>query len=303
MCSSHSASTRRRSTCTTCATRRGDATQRTAYAAARALGFVRPEAQLLAQMCAAQAARVAADAPLSGFALQPKNLPLSRVAQPFMPLAQRDLGLYAVVDSAEWVERVLAAGVRTVQLRIKDAPPARLAEAIRRSVAAARAVAAQLFINDHWVQAIEHGAYGVHLGQEDLDLADLGAIRAAGLRLGLSTHSYVEVARAYAAAPSYIACGPIHATRLKRMPWLPQGNDNLAHWCALLDVPVVAIGGIDAERAREAARCGAAGIAVVSAITGAREPEAAIAALQAAIDAGRQLPCHAVPSLARPTLA
>lgn len=280
----------------------GDALQRTAFAAARALGFVEREAQVLARMCAAHAARLPADAPLDGFALRPDNLPVARGAPPFAPLAHRDMGLYAVVDSAEWVRRVLDAGVRTVQLRIKDAPAAVLDEAIRASVAAARAAGAQLFVNDHWAPAIEHGAYGVHLGQEDLDGADLGAIRAAGLRLGVSTHAFWEVCEAVAAAPSYIACGPIHATRLKRMPWIPQGEDNLAYWCALLDVPVVAIGGLDAPRAREAARCGAAGIAVVSAITGAAQPEAAIAVLQAAIGAGRAEPARAPPALPRPTL-
>jgi thiamine-phosphate diphosphorylase len=201
----------------------------------------------------------------------------------FAPLAHPDLGLYAIVDTADWIERVLAAGVKTVQLRIKDANQPNLREEIRRSVAAARAANAQLFINDHWRIAIEEGAYGVHLGQEDLAIADLDAIARAGLRLGLSTHAYWEVCRAWAIQPSYVACGPIHPTAAKAMPWIPQGNGNLAYWCSLLPCPVVAIAGMDVTRATQAVECGAAGVAVISAITAAASPEKAIAELQNAL--------------------
>ncbi|MEF7617428.1 thiamine phosphate synthase [Aquincola sp. MAHUQ-54] len=275
----------------------------TPLAAARALGFVEREAEILARMFEAQQHRLPAGASLAGFALQAGNLPVQRAAEGFAPLAERSMGLYAIVDSADWIERVLAAGVRTVQLRVKQAEPGRLAAEIARSVAAARAAGAQLFVNDHWREAIAQGAYGVHLGQEDLDTADLGAIRRAGLRLGVSTHAYWEVCRAWALRPSYIACGPIHATQLKVMPWTPQGEDNLAYWCALLsEVPVVGIGGMDAARCAEAMRCGADGVCVVSAVTGAADPEAAIAGLQAAVARGRAAPRRPVPMLARSTL-
>ena len=155
---------------------------------------------------------------------------------------------------------------------------------VRVSIAAARTANAQLFINDHWALAIEEGAYGVHLGQDDLESADLDAIARAGLRLGLSTHSYWEVCRAWSLQPSYIACGPIHPTQAKRMPWMAQGNDNLAYWCTLLPIPVVAIGGMNVHRATQAMACGAAGVAVISAITAASFPENAIAVLKEAID-------------------
>ena len=286
-------------------------------AAALALGFVEADALVVAKMSTAAALRQGYAAgrgagpvrPAAGFASALENLPCwssTAAAQPFAPLTRpHHLGLYAIVDNADWLERVLAAGARTVQLRIKDVGHPRLADEIRRGVQAARAAEAQLFINDHWALAIEHGAYGVHLGQEDLATADLDALRAAGVRLGISTHSYWEVCRAWALKPSYIACGPIHATQLKRMPWTPQGDDNLAYWCALLQpaTPVVAIGGMDEQRTQEAARCGAAGVAVVSAITGAAQPEAAIAALQAAIVLGRSLPARTAPALAKPTLS
>ena len=221
----------------------------------------------------------------------------------FASLTERRMGLYAVVDSAQWVEQVLAAGVRTVQLRAKDGTREHLSQEIARSVRAARSVGAQLFINDHWQLAIEHGAYGVHLGQEDVVGADLPALRHAGLRLGLSTHSYWEVCRAHACAPSYIACGPVHATTTKDMPWRPQGPGNLAYWCAVLREPVVAIAGMDAPRSHEAVRCGAAGVAVLRGITQASEPARVIRELQAAIASGFQATPLIAPDLLRSTLS
>jgi thiamine-phosphate diphosphorylase len=179
---------------------------------------------------------------------------------------------------------VLASGVKTVQLRIKSPELVDIRREVQLSVQYARAAKAQLFINDHWQLAIEEGAYGVHLGQEDLHVADLQAIAQAGLRLGLSTHCYWEVCRAWALQPSYIACGPMYATQSKDMPWLPQGTHNIAYWSALLPLPLVAIGGINVERASEARQAGAVGIAVISAITAAASQEGAIMALNIAID-------------------
>jgi hydroxymethylpyrimidine kinase / phosphomethylpyrimidine kinase / thiamine-phosphate diphosphorylase len=286
-------------------------------AAAMALGFIAPDAAVLAKMATTEALRHGYAAgegagpvqPQPGFALRADNLPQMTLpghdgcaSLRFAPLSDRKLGLYAIVDSADWIERVLAAGVRTVQLRIKDAGHPRLREDVRRSVAAARAVQAQLFINDHWRIALEEGAYGVHLGQEDLATADLRAIADAGLRLGISTHAYWEACRASALQPSYIACGPIHPTAAKAMPWIPQGNGNLAYWCHVLPFPVVAIAGMDVTRATQAMACGAAGVAVISAITAAPSPEAAIAELQRAIDRPVGLPKTTPPALPQSTL-
>jgi thiamine-phosphate diphosphorylase len=190
-----------------------------------------------------------------------------------------------------------------VQLRIKDADSDVLAREIRSAVASARAVGATLIVNDHWELALELGAHGVHLGQDDLADVDIDALHHAGLLLGISTHSYWEVCRARALRPSYIACGPIHATTLKQMPWLPQGDANLAYWCGLLaGTPVVAIGGMDADRARDAMRAGAWAVAVVGAITRSDDPQAAIAGLQQAIgSAPRTMPVR-TPEFARTTL-
>lgn len=214
---------------------------------------------------------------LPAFTLPGATAPLDVQGLPsFAPLSHPAMGVYAVVDSAAWVSRVLAAGVRTVQLRIKDPAEPMLAAQIAESIAAAQAIpGAQLFINDHWQLALQHGAYGVHLGQEDLERVDLQALQSAGVRLGLSTHSYWEVARAWALRPSYIACGPIFATQSKDMPWIPQGLDNLRYWAGVLPLPVVGIAGIDASNVAEVAATGAASAAVISAITKAANPEAA----------------------------
>ncbi len=292
-------------------------------AAALALGFVPADAVVLAKMATTEGLRHAHAAgagagplkPQPGFAQRLANLPtfsLPGALHPATPLQpepptlaadQRHLGLYPVVDSADWVERVLAAGVRTVQLRIKNPQQPDLREHVRRSVQASRAVGAQLYINDHWQLAIEEGAFGVHLGQEDLEAANVGEIASAGLHLGLSTHSLWEVCRAWALRPSYIACGPVHATASKDMPWLPQGNGNVAFWCHLLPLPVVAIAGMDAPRLRDAARHGAAGGALISAVTAAANPEAALAELAAAWVAGRGDAPAPGPRLPHSTLA
>lgn len=293
-------------------------------AAALARGFVPTEAVVLAKMATTHALRYGYAAgqgagpvrPRAGFGLESGNLPVwgepGKSGEPaslsnldigsFAPLADPCLGLYAIVDSAAWVLRVLHGGVRTVQLRIKDANHPQLRGEVRASVVAARAAGAQLFINDHWQVAIEERAYGVHLGQEDLATADLAAIARAGLRLGISTHAYWEVCRAWALRPSYIACGPVHPTQAKAMPWIAQGNANLAYWCRLLPTPVVAIGGMDVPRAAEAMQCGAAGVAVISAITASVNPEAAITDLQRAIVEGSGLPGFDPPGLPQPTL-
>ena len=280
-------------------------------AAALALDFCAADAAVLAKMSATHSLRDAFGAgrgagavrPRPGFCLDRSVLP-TMDSQPqardlaFPALADRALGLYAIVGSAHWVERVLAAGARTVQLRIKSGSRDALSQEIRRSVRAARAAGAQLFINDHWELAMQHGAYGVHLGQEDLLLADLHALERAGLRLGISTHTFWEVCHARTWRPSYIACGPIHATQTKDMPWLPQGALNLAYWCNLLEDPVVAIGGMDCARSIEAIRCGAAGVAVLRGIVQAADPEREISELLAAVNAARRdtrLPAPSMP--------
>ncbi len=296
-----------------------------AAAAALARGFVAADAVVLAKMATTEALRhgyaagagAGPVAPRAGFALRAANLPTlvgdrgrapaEPAASAFAAMPESARGLYAIVDSAAWVARVVAAGVKLVQLRIKAAAPRVLVDEIRASIAYAQEAGATLIVNDHWALALELGADGVHLGQEDLDGVDIEALRRARLLLGISTHAYWEVCRARALRPSYVACGPIHATTLKKMPWRPQGDANLAYWCRLLaDVPVVAIGGMDAPRARDAMRAGASAVAVVGAITRAESPETAIAQLRWAIEAGAseaKAGAAAQVAFARPTLS
>ena len=197
---------------------------------------------------------------------------------PFPPLTG-PIGFYPVVPDAAWVQRLLDWGVRTVQLRIKalDHPPADIEQQVRAAVAAGRAVpGAQVFINDHWQLALAAGAYGVHLGQQDLDSADLTALRQAGIRLGLSSHTQAELARAKALQPSYLAIGPIYPTTLKVMPYAPVGLAQLKDWAALAaPCPVVAIGGISLALMPGVLACGVDGVAVVSALTLAADPQQA----------------------------
>ena len=200
----------------------------------------------------------------------------------FAPLIN-PIGFYPVVHDAAWVQRLLDWGVRTVQLRFKAAghAPAEIEREVNAAVQAGQRVpGAQVFINDHWQLALAAGAYGVHLGQEDLDTADLAALRRAGLRLGLSTHTPGELARAQAAQPSYLAIGPVYPTTLKVMPYAPVGLDQLRAWAALAaPCPVVAIGGISLERLPGVLDCLSGshdGAAVVSAVTLAKEPRQAV---------------------------
>lgn len=207
--------------------------------------------------------------------------------QPRFPRVPQRLGLYPVVDSVEWIARLLDVGVRTIQLRIKDKPDEAVEGEIIDAIALGHRHQARLFINDYWRLAIKHQAYGVHLGQEDLQATDLEAIHAAGLRLGVSTHDDQEIDVAQQVQPSYIALGHVFPTQTKQMPSSPQGLIQLAaHVQRLGDYPTVAIGGISLERAPAVLATGVDSIAVVSAITQAADWKVATAQLLALAGAG-----------------
>jgi hydroxymethylpyrimidine kinase / phosphomethylpyrimidine kinase / thiamine-phosphate diphosphorylase len=185
---------------------------------------------------------------------------------------ETDLGFYPIVDSSDKIPELLAAGVTTMQLRIKDVAGYQLDHQIERAIALTKPRGCRLYINDYWTRAIAYGAYGVHLGQEDLEGADLKAIASAGLRLGVSTHCHWEIARALAAQPSYIAIGPVHATTTKVMKFAPLGADGFAYYHSLLDYPCAGIGGITLENAPELLARGATGLAVVRGIAQTANP-------------------------------
>ena len=219
----------------------------------------------------------------------------------FPSLTKQSLGLYPVVDDVAWIERLLPLGINTIQLRIKNPQQADLEQQIIRAIELGRQYQAQVFINDYWQLAIKHGAYGVHLGQEDIEESNLAQLTKAGIRLGLSTHGYYELLRIVQIHPSYIALGHIFPTTTKQMPSKPQGLVRLALYQKLIDsipygniesvfrpakdkagsdyvlgFPTVAIGGIDQSNADQVWQTGVSSLAVVRAITLAESPQSVI---------------------------
>jgi thiamine-phosphate pyrophosphorylase len=183
--------------------------------------------------------------------------------------------VYPIIDSAAWVPRLAPLGVRLLQLRIKDQPAAVLRSEIRAAQAACRAAGVQLIINDYWRLALESGCDFVHLGQGDLDTADLPALRRAGVRLGISTHDERELERALGLQPDYVALGPIYPTLLKAMSFAPQGLGRIREWKRRVGrLPLVAIGGLTLERLPGVFAAGADVAAVVTDIVRAAHPEA-----------------------------
>lgn len=181
---------------------------------------------------------------------------------------------YVIVDSAAWIARLVPLGVRLIQLRIKDRP----IEQVRREIAAARSLCARagasLVVNDYWQCALEEDCDFVHLGQTDLDSSDVPALRRAGVRIGISTHSHAELDRALSFDPDYVALGPIYPTILKSMPWAPQGLLRVAEWKRLVGAkPLVAIGGLTVERLPGVFAAGADIAAVVTDIVRHAAPE------------------------------
>ncbi|MFT4058307.1 MAG: thiamine phosphate synthase [Legionella sp.] len=248
-----------------------------AITAALVLGYPTEDAVVIAKMYVHQAIRLATTTLYyGGFPEHQIDLPYLASKPLFVtPQAFKRshyLGLYPVVDSAQWVETLLKSGVKTIQLRIKECIPT-LEEEIKCSIALAKQYRATLFINDYWELALKLGAEAVHLGQSDLDNADLEAIRQQGLLLGVSTYCYHEVAMAHAICPSYMAIGPIYPTTSKELVFRPQGIDMLARWIRTLNYPLVAIGGISIARAPEVVATGVSGVALISAITEADDPQ------------------------------
>jgi thiamine-phosphate pyrophosphorylase len=193
-----------------------------------------------------------------------------------MPYPDR---FYPVVDSVAWVARLTKLGVGTIQLRAKNLNDADALATVREALAVTRATPTKLVVNDYWRAAIEARAEHLHLGQEDLADADVKAIRAAGLTLGISTHDDEELATALRAEPDYVALGPIFPTTLKAMRFAPQGIPKIIEWKKRVgNIPLVAIGGIKLEHAAAIFAAGADSIAVVSDVTQNADPDARVRA-------------------------
>jgi thiamine-phosphate pyrophosphorylase len=197
--------------------------------------------------------------------------------------------IYPVVDQASWIPRLAAQGVRLVQLRIKEQPEQFVRAQIEAAHGYCRAAGVQLIVNDYWQLALASGCDFVHLGQGDLESADLRTLRRARVRLGISTHDEAELERALSVSPDYIALGPIYPTLLKVMPWAPQGLARLGEWKRRIGaIPLVAIGGITLERLPGVFAAGADVAAVVTDILRASDPEERVRQWLAAADGGRE---------------
>jgi len=253
-----------------------------ALAACLALGYSIKDAIVIAKMYITRGIRQALDIDRHAAKLFHNGWPEDEIDLPYLsqkPLLKlsesftcRQIGLYPVVDSSHWLEKLLPQGVQCIQLRIKNMSAPLLEEEIKRSVLLAKKYGATLFINDYWELAIHFGAEGIHLGQEDLREADIDKIYQSGLYLGVSTHCYYEVATAHTLSPSYLACGPIYPTTSKIMSFQAQGIEQLKRWRRTLQYPLVAIGGINFERLTEVLKTGVDGVALISAITKADNP-------------------------------
>lgn len=180
---------------------------------------------------------------------------------------------YPVLPDVGWLRRLVPLGVKCVQLRLKDAPPAEIRRQVAESLAICSAHDCLLIVNDYWREAIELGARWIHLGQEDLAAADMAAIRKAGLKVGISTHDHGELKIALDAGADYVALGPVYETKLKKMKWAPQGLDRVREWKSSIGCPLVAIGGLTVERARGVLDAGADSLAVVTDIVTHAKPE------------------------------
>ena len=249
--------------------------------AARSLGFLEHDAQCIAQAWDAQSQRTGVF-DVQAWPCEPADFGLATTpsAQAFAQCPQA-LGLYAVLPDAAWVARMVDLGLPTVQLRFKSDDAQAVQREVQAAVKAVQGSQSLLFINDHWQAAIDAGAYGVHLGQEDMQDAPLTRIREAGLRLGLSSHGYAEMRQAAQQEPSYMALGAVFPTTLKRMATAPQGLGRLKHYARLMrHMPLVAIGGIDAAAMPAVLQTGVGSVAVVRAITGAEDVAASVAQLQ-----------------------
>ncbi|ODN41804.1 thiamine phosphate synthase [Piscirickettsia litoralis] len=195
----------------------------------------------------------------------------------FKKINKERLIFYPIVDRSCWIPRLAKAGCKSVQLRIKDLQGKELKEEIKAAILFAREYHIDLYINDHWQLAIELGAFGVHLGQEDLETADLNAIYQANLAFGVSTHDKNELARITNLNASYVAFGPIFETQSKKLAFSPQGLERLAYWRKLVRRPLVAIGGIDLNNIADVYKTKVDGVAAISLVTNAENPEQVIA--------------------------
>ena len=188
--------------------------------------------------------------------------------------------------SPEEARAASGGGARVVQVRMKGAAAGEVLEASRRIVALARG-RALVVVNDRADLALLAGADGVHLGDEDLPVAEARRLVGPELLVGRTTRTVDEARAALLAGADHVGYGPIFPSRTKPLPIAPRGLDGLREVAAGLGAPVVAISGIDLSNVADVARAGAACAAVIDAVFGAGDPVENAACLAAAFDAGR----------------
>ena len=184
-------------------------------------------------------------------------------------------------DLADVVRAALRGGAPAIQLRIKDATAREMADAARALLAETRAAGALLFVNDRVDVALAAGADGAHVGQDDLPAAAARRIAPPGFLVGVSAETADLALKAQANGADYVGVGPVYATGSKADAGDAVGTERIAEVAAAVRIPVVGIGGITIGNAPPVLQAGAAGIAVISAVMRADDPEAAVRALLA----------------------
>jgi thiamine-phosphate pyrophosphorylase len=191
--------------------------------------------------------------------------------------------LYAIVDPldtgrdpVELATAMLAGGARALQLRLKDATSRTLLDAARAIAPRARAADAVFIVDDRLDVALAAGADGVHLGQDDLPLAAARRVAGDALWIGVSTHDPGQAQEAAAAGADYLGLGPMYTTTSKRKPLAPRGPGLVAAVRPLVDVPLVAIGGITLDTAPAVRAAGADAVAMIGALVRAPDVEQAV---------------------------
>lgn len=192
-------------------------------------------------------------------------------------------GLYAIIDNSirpdisniEIVKRVLAGGARTVQLRGKGLSSKELLSQAREIRELSRETGAIFIVNDRADIALLSDADGVHLGQDDLPVSEARRILGRGKLIGISTHNIEQAVKAEQEGADYIGFGPIFETKTKADAKEAKGLPALMEIREKVEIPVVAIGGINLENLHEVMSAGTSGVAVMSAIVKAEDIEEA----------------------------
>jgi thiamine-phosphate pyrophosphorylase len=183
-------------------------------------------------------------------------------------------------DVADVVRAALRGGAPAIQLRMKDASAREMAALARTLLAETRAAGALLFVNDRVDVALAVGADGAHVGQDDLPAAAARAIAPPGFLIGVSAETIGLALQAQADGADYVGVGPVYATGSKADAGDAVGVERIAEVAAAVRIPVVGIGGIATGNAAAVVHGGAAGVAVISAVMRATDPEAAVRALR-----------------------